>query len=210
MEALLYRTVHDEPDLDGVDDPELRALLGTLLAKDPAARPTAAQLDGRIVEDAPDGSVDWLPEDVVRLIADRSAAMLALPEIDATVTAEPTTAVPRPGRRGLLLLAGAGAVAAAGGGAFAVREWLRDDPDASGAAAPGERAWIIGVQADLSGPGSAAGRAQERGVRLAVERFNSRADKPFTLRVKTRDDRGRPPAPCGSPSSSPATAMYSP
>ncbi|WP_406484775.1 bifunctional serine/threonine-protein kinase/ABC transporter substrate-binding protein [Streptomyces sp. NBC_01563] len=189
-EALLYRTVHDEPDLDGVDDPELRALLGTLLAKDPAARPTAAQLDGRIVEDAPDGSVDWLPEDVVRLIADRSAAMLALPEIDATVTEEPATAVPRPGRRGLLLLAGAGAVAAAGGGAFAVREWLRDDPDASGAAAPGERAWIIGVQADLSGPGSAAGRAQERGVRLAVERFNSRADKPFTLRVKTRDDRG--------------------
>ncbi|MFF1647774.1 bifunctional serine/threonine-protein kinase/ABC transporter substrate-binding protein [Streptomyces sp. NPDC058240] len=190
VEALLYRAVHDEPDLEGVDDPELRSLLGALLAKEPAARPTAAQLDARIVEDAPDGSVDWLPEDVVRLIADRSAAMLALPGIDATTAGEPVTSAPRPGRRGLLLLAGAAAVVAAGGGAFAVREWPRDDKGATGTAGAGERAWIIGVQADLSGPRSAAGRAQERGVRLAVERFNSRKDKPFTLQVKALDDCG--------------------
>ncbi|MFJ5817097.1 bifunctional serine/threonine-protein kinase/ABC transporter substrate-binding protein [Streptomyces sp. NPDC093108] len=187
-EALLYRTVHDRPDLEGIDDPELRSLLGTLLAKEPAARPTAAQLDGLITEDAPDGSVDWLPEDVVRLIADRSAAMLALPDIDATTAGAPAPGADRPGRRRLLLLAGAAAVAAAGGGALAVREWLRDD--APGAAGAGERAWTIGVQADLSGPRSAAGRAQERGVRLAVERFNSREDRAFTLQVKVLDDGG--------------------
>lgn len=188
VDALLYRTVHDEPDLEGVQDPGLRELLGTLLAKEPADRPTAAELDTRITEDAPNGSIDWLPDDVVALIAARSAAMLDLPGIEPTV-ADRGTPPPeaRPGRR-RLLLAGAGVVIAAGGG-FAVREWLRDDSGA-GAAKSGERAWTIGVQADLSGPQSAAGRAQERGVRLAVEQFNSRADKPFTLTVKAIDDGG--------------------
>ncbi|MFE7618908.1 bifunctional serine/threonine-protein kinase/ABC transporter substrate-binding protein [Streptomyces sp. NPDC057496] len=188
VDALLYRTVHDAPDLDGIDDPELRALLGAMLDKEPAARPTAAALDERIAEDAPDGSIDWLPEDVVRLIADRSAEILALPGIDATQVAADTVA-PAPSRRRLLLLAGAGAVAVAGGGAFAVREWLRDD-DTAGSGGDGPRTWAIGVQADLSGPRAAVGRAQERGVRLAVDRFNSRTDKPFTLRVKVIDDRG--------------------
>ncbi|MGW2179548.1 bifunctional serine/threonine-protein kinase/ABC transporter substrate-binding protein [Streptomyces sp. NPDC001732] len=191
VDALLYRTVHDEPDLEGVGEPELRALLGDLLAKEPEARPTAAALDARIVEDAPNGSIDWLPEDVVRLIAERSAALLALPGIDATVADDPGARAPAPARRRLLLLAGAGAVAAAAGGAFAVREWLRDDDTgSSGAAGADVRTWTIGVQADLSGPRAADGRAQERGVRLAVDRFNSRTDKPFTLRVKALDDRG--------------------
>ncbi|MFG3526767.1 bifunctional serine/threonine-protein kinase/ABC transporter substrate-binding protein [Streptomyces sp. NPDC047917] len=189
LDALLYRTVHGAPDLDGIDDPELRELLGALLDKDPAARPTAAALDGRITEDAPNGSIDWLPEAVVRLIADRSAAILVLPGIDATLADE--SGAPAPARRRLLLLAGAGAVAVAGGGAFAVREWLRDDDTAgSGAAGADARTWTIGVQADLSGPRAADGRAQERGVRLAVDRFNSRTDKPFGLRVKVLDDRG--------------------
>ncbi|MEU3653753.1 bifunctional serine/threonine-protein kinase/ABC transporter substrate-binding protein [Streptomyces sp. NPDC032161] len=192
VESLLYRTVHDEPDLDGFDDPELRALLGVLLSKEPAARPDAARLDELIVEDAPDGSIDWLPEDVVRLIAVRSAAMLAQPDIDATVAEQPATAAPAPGRRGLLLVAGAGAVVAAGGGAYAVREWLGGGSHDSGAAGPGGPAWTLGVQADLSGPRSADGRAQERGVRLAVERFNSLGNKPFTLGVKVLDDRGEP------------------
>ncbi|MFE7463915.1 bifunctional serine/threonine-protein kinase/ABC transporter substrate-binding protein [Streptomyces sp. NPDC057499] len=186
VDALLYRTVHEAPDLEGVDDPELRSLLVALLDKDPAARPTAAALDGRITEDAPDGSVDWLPENVVRLIAERSAEILALPGIDATLVDTPDT--PAPSRRGLLLLAGAGTVAVAGGAAFAVREWLRDD-DTAGSGTTGPRTWAIGVQADLSGPRAAIGRAQERGVRLAVDGFNARTDKPFTLRVKAADDR---------------------
>ncbi|MER5194170.1 protein kinase domain-containing protein [Streptomyces sp. NPDC002755] len=41
--SLMYRVVHEEPDLAGVP-PELVPLLTACLAKDPAARPTAARL----------------------------------------------------------------------------------------------------------------------------------------------------------------------
>ncbi|ALC26716.1 bifunctional serine/threonine-protein kinase/ABC transporter substrate-binding protein [Streptomyces sp. CFMR 7] len=198
VDALLYRTVHGAPDLDGVDDPALRALLTECLAKDPAARPSAADLDTRITEDVPAGgaSASWLPEDVVRTIAERSAAMLALPDIDATVgdaaasdTPEPRTA---PARRRFLAFAAGGTVVALGaGGLAAVRLWGDGADGRSGATTAGRR-WVIGVHADLTGDQKAAGRAQERGVRLAVDRFNSRKDKPFTLTVKALDDRGDP------------------
>ncbi|MEU2335558.1 protein kinase [Streptomyces sp. NPDC013172] len=47
--ALLYRVVHGEPDLTGVD-PALVPLLTTCLAKDPAERPTADRLGERLAE----------------------------------------------------------------------------------------------------------------------------------------------------------------
>ncbi|MFD3376215.1 MULTISPECIES: bifunctional serine/threonine-protein kinase/ABC transporter substrate-binding protein [unclassified Streptomyces] len=210
-DALLYRTVHDEPDLSGIEAEEntgdaedtedtggveLLTLLRLCLAKDPADRPTAEQFGTvLLVEDAvPEGGqIDWLPEDVVRIIADRSAAMLALPDIeptvaDASAAEAPTEAEPAsPGRRRLLLASGAALLMAAGGTAA----WaaLRDD-DPPGTAAPRARRWAIGVQADLSGPQRAAGEAQERGARLAVEQFNSRRNKPFELVLKTVDDGG--------------------
>lgn len=198
VDALLYRTVHDAPDLDGVHDPALRALLTECLAKDPAARPSAADLDTRITEDVPAGgaSASWLPEDVVRTIAERSAAMLALPDIDATVgdaaasdTPEPR---PAPARRRFLAFAAGGAVVALGaGGLAAVRLWGDGADGRSGTTTAGRR-WVIGIHADLTGDQKVAGRAQERGVRLAVDRFNSRTDRPFTLTVKALDDRGDP------------------
>ncbi|MFI1224497.1 MULTISPECIES: bifunctional serine/threonine-protein kinase/ABC transporter substrate-binding protein [unclassified Streptomyces] len=191
VDAVLYRTVHDAPDLDGIDDTQLRALLDRCLAKDPGERPTAADLDALITEDVPAGATaDWLPEDVVRIIADRSAALLALPDIDATVAEEPGPPDPAPGRRRFLLFAAGGAVALGAGAVAAVR-LTRDEPGGGGGdGAPGGRRWIIGVHADLTGPLSAAGRAQERGVRLAVDRFNSLDDQPFRLAVKVLDDQG--------------------
>lgn len=190
VDAVLYRTVHDAPDLDGIDDAPLRALLDRCLAKDPAERPAAAGLDTLITEDIPAGATpDWLPEDVVRIIADRSAALLALPDIDATVVEEPGR--PAPGRRRFLLLA-AGGAAALGAGAFAAVRLTRDEPDGGGDGSPGGRRWIIGVHADLTGPLRTAGRAQERGARLAVDRFNSLDDQPFRLAVKVLDDQGDP------------------
>ncbi|WP_408993341.1 bifunctional serine/threonine-protein kinase/ABC transporter substrate-binding protein [Streptomyces sp. 1268] len=195
VDAVLYRTVHDAPDLDGIEDPALRALLERCLAKDPGERPAAADLDTLIAEDVPSGAtVDWLPEDVVRIIADRSAALLALPDIDATVAVpeEPGPPQPAPGRRRFLFLAAGGALALGGGAVAAVRLTGDGTGGGGGDGAPGGRRLIIGVHADLTGPMSAAGRAQERGVRLAVDRFNSLDDQPFRLAVKVLDDQGDP------------------
>ncbi|MGC5563283.1 bifunctional serine/threonine-protein kinase/ABC transporter substrate-binding protein [Streptomyces sp. FR-108] len=233
-DALLYRTVHDEPDLSGIPedatdpadpaspaddggpadggDPDagvdpaagvgLLTLLRLCLAKDPADRPTAEQIDTvLLVEDALPRAeqLAWLPEDVVRGIADRSAEMLALPDIEPTVAdgaatptagaaddTEDTAAEPAsPARRRLLLASGAAVLMAAGGTAA----WaaLRDDDP--GASVGGSR-WAIGVQADLSGAFRRAGLAQVRGARLAVEQYNSRKDKPFALALRPVDDGG--------------------
>ncbi|MFJ6807987.1 bifunctional serine/threonine-protein kinase/ABC transporter substrate-binding protein [Streptomyces anulatus] len=191
VDAVLYRTVHDAPDLDGIEDPGLRALLERCLAKDAGERPAAADLDTLITEDVPAGAAaDWLPEDVVRIIADRAAALLALPDIDATVTEEPGPPEPAPGRRRFLLFAAGGAVALGAGAFAAVRLTGGESGGGGGDGAPGGRRWIVGVHADLTGPLSAAGRAQERGARLAVDRFNSLDDQPFRLAVKVLDDQG--------------------
>ncbi|MGW3951321.1 bifunctional serine/threonine-protein kinase/ABC transporter substrate-binding protein [Streptomyces sp. NPDC004752] len=186
VDALLYRTVHDEPDLDGLDE-ELAAVLRRCLAKDPGDRPAPAELDAALVEDVPSGTADWLPVAVVRMVADRSAETLSLPEIGATIIEGPVRDRGPSRRRFLAVASGGAAVLAVGGGAAA---WaaLRGDTGTHTSAGPG---WAIGVQADLSGPGKAAGRAQEQGARIAVEEFNAGRGRPFTLRLKTSDDAGR-------------------
>ncbi|MGW2048481.1 bifunctional serine/threonine-protein kinase/ABC transporter substrate-binding protein [Streptomyces sp. NPDC001858] len=198
VDALLYRTVHDEPDLEGVDE-QLLVLLRPCLAKDPAARPSAAGLHGLIMEDTPGEPAGWLPRDVVRIIAERAAAMLALPDIEPTAAEPPSAAdaetdgpPPSPGRRRFLIAGATAAAMAVGGGLAAWAALGGDDDKATGSdrASGGSRDWIIGLHADLSGPGKVLGQAQERGARLAVEQFNSRKNKPFTLTLKTADDRG--------------------
>ncbi|MFD6973234.1 bifunctional serine/threonine-protein kinase/ABC transporter substrate-binding protein [Streptomyces sp. NPDC059979] len=195
MEAVLYRTVHDEPEFgpEVLADPELTALLRTCIAKHPDIRPTARELDRALIEDTPGEGTDWLPDPVVATIAERAAALLALPGIDETVAdadAAPAPGTPAPSRRRFLALGAGGVVLAAGGG---LASWLalREDDKPKTSAAPGPRQWVIGVHADLSGPHKAVGQAQERGVRLAVAAFNARTDKPFTLTVATADDAGR-------------------
>ncbi|NKI45139.1 bifunctional serine/threonine-protein kinase/ABC transporter substrate-binding protein [Streptomyces physcomitrii] len=181
--ALLYRTVHDEPDLSAVEDEALRALLRRCLAKDPELRATAAELDTALIEDSVRPGIDWLPDSVVRMVSDRAAELLALPGVEAT---EVPAAPAPPGRRRFLALGTGAALLATGGGAGA---WalLRDGDDG---AAPAGRRWVLGVQADLSGPDKAWGRTQEQAARLAVEQFNSRTDKAFTLSLRVADDRG--------------------
>jgi eukaryotic-like serine/threonine-protein kinase len=92
-EAVLYRTVHDTPDLTAAPG-TLRPLLLECLAKDPQRRPAPAELARELAEDSSRGEVAaWLPEPVTRLIAERSAAMLALPGIETTEI-DPAAAVP--------------------------------------------------------------------------------------------------------------------
>ncbi|MFD5633488.1 ABC transporter substrate-binding protein [Streptomyces sp. NPDC127077] len=178
-----------------------------------------AARDGAASKAAPRGdeAAGWLPEPVSRLIAERSAAALALPDIEHTLTpsdtpaaadaAEPDTretsgaAEPQnsrsAGRRRFLLLAGGAVALAAGGGGV---WWAADrDDDGSGAdspatASPRRPAHTIALHGDLSGPHRDTGRAQERGLRLAVAEFNARDDAPFTVKVKAVDDGGDPAA----------------
>lgn len=62
--VLLYRVLHEEPDVTGLPEP-LRAIVLDCLAKDPAARPTPQQLAARL-DPAGAGAAllargDWLP-----------------------------------------------------------------------------------------------------------------------------------------------------
>ncbi|MFF9818724.1 ABC transporter substrate-binding protein [Streptomyces sp. NPDC014006] len=159
----------------------------------------------------------WLPEPVMRLIAHRSAAVLALPAVEATeasaglgraaggptpesTTPAPTgTAAPPAGitapsarytRRRFLVLGSAAGVVSAGGTAAWWTAHRGQGTPSSGTAAKTPRL-TIAVQADLTGPHQAAGIAQRDGVLLAVDAFNSRAGRPFLLDLRIHDDAGQ-------------------
>ncbi|MEE1757513.1 bifunctional serine/threonine-protein kinase/ABC transporter substrate-binding protein [Streptomyces sp. SP18CS02] len=98
--GMLLRTVYEDPDLQGVPD-GLESLLRTCLDKDPALRPTAASLRQELDAAAgsgPAGVTHWLPEAVTRLIADRSATVLAVGAIEPTQVASAPDPAPDPGR----------------------------------------------------------------------------------------------------------------
>ncbi|MFH9573722.1 LamG-like jellyroll fold domain-containing protein [Streptomyces sp. NPDC017230] len=86
--ALLYRVVHNAPDVDAATDPALRALIGDCLAKDPARRPTPREILARIGPPA-DESATALP------YAGQRTAFLRPTGTDATPTAvNPSPAMP--------------------------------------------------------------------------------------------------------------------
>lgn len=222
VDALLYRAVHDPADLEGVPA-GLLEVLGRCLEKDPARRPDAEELVRELAadSDAQDAEAsEWLPEPVTRLIAERSAAALTLPDIEHTLApsdappdsgpTEPethetreTSDSPEPqdadpaGRRRFLLLAGGAVVLAAGAGAtwWAVardNDSADDSPVAT--ASPRRPVHTVALHGDLTGPQRETGKAQERGLRLAVAEFNARDDAPFTVKVRVVDDAGDPTA----------------
>ncbi|MFE5631672.1 bifunctional serine/threonine-protein kinase/ABC transporter substrate-binding protein [Streptomyces sp. NPDC056543] len=189
--AVVYRTVHEEPDLDDVPR-ALLPLVTECLAKDPAERPTAVEVRARLGSaEGPAG--DWLPPGLPALIAERSARVLDLPVAEPTVVvASGTPDGASLSRRRFLALGSAAAVAGAGG----LTAWLVNRTPANPAAGGPPTAlptYRIGIQTDLSGPRAADGRAQERGARLAAETFNARPDRPFDLALKVLDDEGHPP-----------------
>ncbi|MFE0519129.1 bifunctional serine/threonine-protein kinase/ABC transporter substrate-binding protein [Streptomyces sp. NPDC058954] len=197
-EAMLYRTVHDEPVLDGIEDGP-RALVGRCLAKDPTVRPTAEELRRLLAgpEDGSDG-VGWLPDAVARMIAVRSAEGLALPEIEPTALDEsgatrpetdggPEDAAHRPGRR-RLLLAGGALVLAAGSGTAAALLATRDDgrktPNAT------RPVYVLGVHSTAGASAALFSRPCERAARLAVAQHNATAGRAYDLEVRVLRDGG--------------------
>ncbi|WP_405958402.1 bifunctional serine/threonine-protein kinase/ABC transporter substrate-binding protein [Streptomyces phaeochromogenes] len=215
--AVLYRTVHEEPDVPGLDRlplPLCTAITGCL-AKDPAGRPTAAEL-ARSLRNAdqmttgPDQqaapyqqttpaeeftsapSADWLPSAVLRLVADRSARALDPPPRQSGPTAllEPTVVGEgrAPSRRRIFAIGGSAvAVLAASGTAILLTN--RQDTT-QGGAAQNLPAHVIGFQAALTGNQKVVGLAQERGARLAVAAHNARKNTRFRLALTSYDDRG--------------------
>ncbi|MFC9504879.1 LamG-like jellyroll fold domain-containing protein [Streptomyces sp. NPDC057002] len=124
--ALLYRVVHNEPDVTAVGDPALRALIAACLAKDPADRPTPRDILARI---GPADAESTMALPRIPPGPDTAAGHTHVPgparrtrEADPPRPARPATQVeptPAPAGRSrrAFLLSGAGAVAALGVGA---------------------------------------------------------------------------------------------
>ncbi|MFD4234346.1 bifunctional serine/threonine-protein kinase/ABC transporter substrate-binding protein [Streptomyces sp. NPDC058542] len=165
VEAMLFRTVHDTADLSALP-PGLLPVVEACLSKDPGDRPGAGDIRRAFAEDVSGGS--WLPGPVTHLIAERSARMLALPDIDATsldagapggpdtgtgtgsatgtgtaTGGRDTATVPvSPARRRFLAYVAGGAVLAATGGtaAWLVSSGDGDDPGGGGEGDDGKAA----------------------------------------------------------------------
>ncbi|MGI5454997.1 bifunctional serine/threonine-protein kinase/ABC transporter substrate-binding protein [Streptomyces sp. CA-249302] len=184
-DALIYRTVHDEPELGRVEG-ELRTLVERCLAKDPAARPTADDLRSLLADDAPDASGGWLPDPVARMVAARAAESLALPDVEPTVVDDPAAPARHPARRRLLLAGGALLLAGGGTGAAV---WASGD-DGKPSASAGRPVYVLGVHTTTGTAEAAVSRAAERAARLAVAEHNATRKRSYDLKVKVLADRG--------------------
>lgn len=90
--SLLYKVAHAEPDLEKVPE-GLRPLLAECLHKDPAARPTPAQMLDRIGETSPQGS-SWLPPTITAVIAQHSTELQRTVQVPDTPPPQPVPAAP--------------------------------------------------------------------------------------------------------------------
>ena len=90
--ALLYKVVHEEPEL-GAMEGELRELVAGCLAKDPSARPTPAEVALRLAPAGAGGlvAVGWLPGPLVQEV---SRATVRLLDLEAAAPPVQTGPVP--------------------------------------------------------------------------------------------------------------------
>ncbi|MEU6518603.1 bifunctional serine/threonine-protein kinase/ABC transporter substrate-binding protein [Streptomyces sp. NPDC046978] len=191
--GVLYRTVHEDPDLDGVPG-ALTGIVDRCLSKDPRQRPTAAELRDHF------GSFDgrgWLPEGLPALVAARAARVLELPVPQDTISdGAPNAAADTmahsagpagaPTTRRRLLVAGSAVLGVAAAGTGGWWRWGRPDPSASHGAGVLPRR-LVGLLGDRS---DAVFTAHERGARLAVSEHNTSAGRRFDIVLRTAHDGG--------------------
>ncbi|MFF4895304.1 bifunctional serine/threonine-protein kinase/ABC transporter substrate-binding protein [Streptomyces sp. NPDC001068] len=177
--AVLYRTVHQEPDLAGLPE-DLVPVLRACLAKDPAGRPAVSALRAEFGDFT---AASWLPEGLPALVADRATGVLDLPVPDPTALSAPDPGA-APSRRRLLVASAAVGVSAVGAGTAWWR-WGR-----AGAPTAGRRPLPVRTVAMLGDLSTAVVQAQVRGARLAVAGHNAGAGRTFDLVLRTADDRG--------------------
>ncbi len=96
--GVLYRIVHEEPDLDAVRevDPELAEVVAACLDKDYEGRPTAAELVGIADRHGPFAPPLWPPA-VTEQLAERAAFAAAVPDAGALTLPEAPPEQPAPG-----------------------------------------------------------------------------------------------------------------
>ncbi|WP_406414665.1 serine/threonine-protein kinase [Streptomyces sp. NBC_01614] len=93
--ALLYKVVHEEPELGPLDG-EVRELVEACLAKEPGARPTPGEVARRL---APDGAArlvtgGWLPGGLVEQVSRSAVRLLNLEAGEPGETGRPGVDVP--------------------------------------------------------------------------------------------------------------------
>ncbi|MFI0966472.1 bifunctional serine/threonine-protein kinase/ABC transporter substrate-binding protein [Streptomyces sp. NPDC021080] len=217
--GVLLRTIYEEPDPASLPE-DLTALVRACLHKEPAGRPSLAQLRASLGEiTAASESAEpsgWLPAPVTRLINDRSAAVLTIGAIEPTQvsasapsntadtagTASPEAATmtavtaTRPtglivGRRGFLRLGStAGLLAAGGGGAWWWSTRAKPGTSTPSGSGPRRPELVVAFHGDLTGAHKESGKAQLNGARLAVEQLNAQSGRPFSLKLQVHDDGG--------------------
>jgi serine/threonine protein kinase len=89
-QAMLYRVVHEEPDLTGLTElpGALTKLVAACLAKDPADRPKVPDLLDRLTTLENDAT-RWLPPTVVTMIAERRTAVISATKVDPLAGQDP-------------------------------------------------------------------------------------------------------------------------
>lgn len=93
--SLLYKVVHEEPELGPLDG-DLRDLARTCLAKDPGARPAPQEIARRLAPSGADGLVaaGWLPGPLVERVSRSAVRILDLETDGSGVTEQPSGPVP--------------------------------------------------------------------------------------------------------------------
>ncbi|MFV0134331.1 protein kinase domain-containing protein [Streptomyces sp. HMX87] len=156
--ALLYKVVHEEPELEALEG-GIRELAAACLAKDPAARPTPREVARRL---APEGAArlvagGWLPGALVEQVS-RSAVQLL--NLDATGAGAGPESGPVGFSRvavtegGAGSLAGTGAGAGAAGADGAVPDGAVPDGAVPDGAVACREAGVAGEAGNAGGPGN--------------------------------------------------------